>query len=343
MNKHLVLFATAFIFLFSSSAYSAAASDSEKQHLRELMSGGWNATEDPMDCSAATPYFEQIIKKYSHLRVFYKENFDYVDKVLSHCSPKGITKHFNLTWFESHGKDLSGFLPPSLSSGDSHKVVKEITDKLRVPVIQVYDMPGLSDALAIKPAFGTMPIFKDTPQFEGVIVDSKYMDTAIDIGAEDIPKDISDMDPANPIFQSFMGSYREKKYGVLAHEVAHMLLPADLQGFYATHLHKSDIQENNARVKKVLENVHDAISEGKLNRSYGLSLQLLNEMAADYVTGGILAYMGVSEKGLVYMLKMHDVKGVERASFEDMKPQTHLRSKERIKYIEMGYQARSVE
>lgn len=191
----------------------------------------------------------------------------------------------------------------------------------------------MASAFAVKPALGAMPVFKDAPQFEGIVVDSSYMDIDIDVGAQAIAEEMALPKGDVP---RLIEHGRQRKYGVLAHEVAHMLLPLDLHGFYANNMEKEDIQAPNLRVKIILGNLHDAISEGAFNRSYGMNWQYVNEMAADYVAGGILAYMEVGDAGVEYMLKMYD-------AADGRGNTTHLRGKERVKIFQKGYSEHSVE
>lgn len=331
MNRHSLIFATALILLFSRSAHSQQA------NAQTLLIAG-HAAAKKNDCPTVLKNFRQLVAEYEHLRDRNKEEFKFADDWILHCKLKkpvtvaSVTVKNRAAGFELHAKDLNEFWPPSLSNGHDHRVVKEITDKLGVPAIKVYDIPGLGDAFAVKPVPGAMPVFKDAPQFEGIIVDSRYMDIRVDV----TPEEIADMVRLNRDVPSFIEHGRERRYGLLAHEVAHMLLPDDLRGFIARNVQKKDIQVQNARVKRVLENLHDAISEGKFNRSYGMNWQFVNEMAADYVAGGILAYMEVGEEGVEYMLKMYDLAG-------DSGNMTHLRGNERGKIIHMGYEAHSVE
>jgi hypothetical protein len=228
-------------------------------------------------------------------------------------------------------------------------MVREITKKLGGPQIKVYDIPGMKDAFAVKPIPGMTPVFTKNPEFEGIIIDSNYMNVLVDVTAEEIKKhrewgktgSLSSVDKTNPeainaSVVAFIKQGRERRMGVLAHEVAHMLLPADLRSFIEKNTENKDIQVQNVRVKKMLKNLRDAISEGKLNLSSDASWQFANEMAADYVTGGILAYMGVGEAGIEYMMHMYDLSG-------DKGNVTHLRGNERLKVVNMGYEAHSVE
>lgn len=327
MNRHSLIFATALILLFSSSAYS----DTENAAVQALMDAGIHAYKND-DCPKAIDNFNQIIDDYKHLRDDFAPHFSLVDSYLEYCNSVTTASGWEMSFFESHGQDLSGFLPLSLSSESNHTVVKAITDKLGVPAIKVYDISGVAGGFAVKPVPGAMAVFEDAPQFEGIVVDPWYMDNRVDVTSEEI----SDMVRLQRDVPRFIEHGRQRRYGFLAHEVAHMLLPTDLQGFYVNNLQKKDIKAPNARVKRILENLHDAISEGAFNRSNGMNWQLVNEMAADYVAGGILAYMEVGDAGVDYMLKMHDEGGVKGNT-------THLRGKERIKIFHKGYTARSVE
>jgi len=253
------------------------------------------------------------------------------------------------TWsrsFECHTKDLNSYYPPNRDKGKDTIMVREITDRLGVPPIKVYDIPGLKDAFAVKPIPGTMPVFKENPEFEGIIIDSNNMNINVDVSPEAIKTHrhwgktggLVGVDETNveSSVEQFIKQGRERRMGILAHEVAHMLLPADLRGFIGNNTEKKDIQVQNVRVKKMLENLHDAISEKKLNLSSDANWQFANEVAADYVAGGILAYMGVGEAGVKYMLKMHDLSG-------DRGNATHLRGNKRLEVVNMGYEAHSVE
>ena len=337
MNRYSLIFATALILLFSRSAHS----QQEAQQLLVWWNAGFAAKKENLCSTASIENFEQFVANIPIPDVSKnKIRLDYAKGYITGCdnllnkrkfasNPATI---FKGSGFELHREDLNKLRPPSLSNGKDHIIVKKITDKLGVPAINVYDIPDLRDAFVVKPVPGAKPVFKADPQFEGIVVDPRYMYNDVDVTEEEI----ADMKRQGKDVPRFIEHGRQRRYGVLAHEVAHMLLPVDLHGFYANNVQKKDIQVQNARVKRVLENLHDAISEGKFNRSYGMAWGYVNEMAADYVAGGILAYMEVGEEGLEYMLKMYDAAG----GSGDV---THLRAKERIKIFKKGYEARSVE
>lgn len=329
MNRYSLIIATALILLFSRSAHS------QQEVTLQEKNNWWDAGYIGKTCSTASiENFKKFLQNTDESKN--KERRVYIKSYLLKCEQEGQkyasqpTTIFKGSGFELHREELNKLPPPSLSNGKDHIIVKKITDKLRVPAINVYSMPGLKDAFTVKPVPGEKPVFKADPQFEGIVVDSRFMGNDIDVTEEEIAGTKEEDVPG------FIEQGRQRRYGVLAHEVAHMLLPVDLHGFYADNVQKKDIQVQNARVKRVLENLYDAISKGKFNRSYGMNWQYVNEMAADYVAGGILAYMEVGEEGLEYLLTMNDLAG----GSGDV---THLRAKERVKIFKMGYETRSVE
>jgi len=237
--------------------------------------------------------------------------------------------------FEHTPTDLNKFAPPSLSNGKDSIIVKEITDKLGVPTIKVYDMPGLNDAIAVKPVPGATPALNADPEFEGIIVDPHYMNTLVDV----TEKEIEDMRRLKKDVPQFIEHGRQRRFGVLAHEVAHMLLPADLRGLIGKNSGKKDIRNKvpHVHVGRMLENLHEVSK--KLHISSDNERRFANEMAADYVAGGILAYMKVDPAGLKYMLKMFFLGG----SWANPGDKTHLGGKTRGEIVQMGYDHHIVE
>jgi hypothetical protein len=331
MNRHFLIVPTVLILLFSASAHSQKVTLEDRKKW-------WNDGNAAEMCSnTQINLFNKFLQQTDKSKN--KKIRDFIEIRIRNCENKDqkyayqIISTLKASSFELLREGLNKFPPPSpLSNGRDYKIVKKITDKLGVPAINVYNMPGLRDAFTVKPVPVEKPVFEADPQFKGIVVDTKFMDEKIDASKKEIADDIA----KGKDVLSFIEHGRQRRFGILAHEVAHMLLPVDLHYFYADNVQKKDIQVPNARIQRVLENVHDAISMGKFNRSYGMNWQFVNEMTADYVAGGILAYMEVSEEGLVYLLKMYDATG----GSGDV---THLRAKERIKILKMGYEARSVE
>ena len=195
--------------------------------------------------------------------------------------------------------------------------------------------PAVSIVSAIF-ASGVAPMFKADPKFEGIIVNSHHMDINVDVTKEQTESFIAEQErrkkqglkaiPEPEAWSINRGKMR--RWGVLAHEVAHMLLP-DLRGLIGKNAKKEKIAATvpHLNVQKMIENLN-------LNPiSSDVERQFVNEMAADYVTGGILGYMNVGTAGVKYMLKMYDLSGSSNCH------RSHLSLDKRRKVIQMGYDA----
>jgi hypothetical protein len=204
--------------------------------------------------------------------------------------------------FHGDPKDLNKHYPLRLDDGKDTSMVREITDKLGAPPIKVYDLREFNDAFAVKPIPSMTPVFKEDPEFVGIIINSKHMNENIDTSKKTLDRFeaeyLSEFKKNGGVKRTterdiYFG--RQHRMLLLAHEVAHMLLPSEISQLDLFRGPKSNISKHvqNAYLIEILENLHDRENQSNwdFTNDFYSENSYANELIADYVAGAIFAIM----------------------------------------------------